>query len=57
MNYDQRYDKYLSDPAFQSGPVSCLESLERGKSLNRDELLGAHPNLADGLANSLPIRK
>ena len=57
MNYDHRYDKYLSDPAFQSGPVSCLESLGRGKSLNRDELLGAHPNLADGLANSLPIRK
>ncbi len=57
MNYDQHYDKYLSDPASQSDLVSCLETLERGESLNRDELIEAHPNLADGLVNSLPIRK
>lgn len=49
MNSDQHSDKYLSDPVFQSVLVSCLEKLERGESLDHDELHEAHPNLADAL--------
>ena len=49
MNSDRHHDKQLSDLAFQSVLVSCLEKLERGESPDRDELLEAHPNLANVL--------
>lgn len=53
MNSDQHSDRYLSDPEFQSVLVSCLEKLERGESLDRDELLDAHPNHAEALVEFL----
>lgn len=49
MNPNQHSDEYLSAPAFQLVLVSWLAQLERGEPLDRDELLEAHPNLADAL--------
>ena len=46
-------EQYLSDPQFQSLLVSCLEMLERGESLDRDELLKRHPDFAQPLGEFL----
>jgi hypothetical protein len=53
MHHNQHSDKYLSEPAFQSVLVSCLEKLERGESLDRGELLDDHPNHAEALVEFL----
>ena len=42
-------EKYLNDPTFQSVVVACLEKLERGDSLDRDDLLRDYPDYADAI--------
>ena len=39
MNPDHHTGEYLSDLEFQSVLVCCLEKLERGESLDREQLL------------------
>ena len=50
---DPSNDDHLNDPSFQSLLVECLEKLERGESLDSDELLKAYPEHAHSLAEFL----
>lgn len=46
-------EPYLNDPQFQSVLVACLEKLERGEALDREELLERHAKFAQPLAEFL----
>jgi hypothetical protein len=43
---DPHDSKFLDDPEFQSLLVACLESLQRGQSINRDALARDFPKYA-----------
>ena len=43
---NQHDSKFLDDPEFQSLLVACLESLQRGESINRDALARDFPKYA-----------
>jgi len=44
---DQNGGELLEVPQFQSILVRCLEQLERGEPLDREEFLQRHPQYAD----------
>ncbi len=57
MNPDRTSDDYLGAPGFQSVLVECLEKLERGESLNSEQLLQSHPEYATQLGAFLADQK
>ncbi len=53
-----RHDsKFLDDPQFQSLLVACLESLERGETIDRDALAKDYPKYASEVAQFLEDRQ
>jgi WD40 repeat protein/tRNA A-37 threonylcarbamoyl transferase component Bud32 len=53
-----RYDsKFLDDPEFQSLLVACLESLQRGETIDRDALARDYPKFAAEIARFLDDRR
>ena len=49
--------EHLNNPEFQALLVSCLESLERGESVDSAELARQHPQFADALNSFLDDRQ
>jgi serine/threonine protein kinase len=49
--------KFLDDPEFQSLLVACLESLQRGETIDREELAKDFPKYADEVGQFLEDRQ
>ncbi|MCO6042887.1 protein kinase [Aeoliella sp. ICT_H6.2] len=45
--------KLIDDPAFQSVLVSCLEALQRGETIDREQLASDHPGYAEAIEQFL----
>lgn len=45
--------KLIDDPAFQSVLVSCLEALQRGEAIDREQLASDHPDYAEAIQQFL----
>ncbi len=50
---DSQHSELLEDPEFQSILATCLEKLEQGEPLDREELVARHPQYASGLREFL----
>lgn len=57
MSLLRHNSKFIDEPEFQSLLVACLESLQRGESINRDTLAKDFPLYADELARFLDDRR
>ena len=54
---DTHNSKFLDDPDFQSLLVACLESLQRGETIDRDALAADFPRFASEVAQFLDDRQ
>lgn len=54
---DQHESRFLDDPEFQSLLVGCLESLQRGETIDRDALARDFPRFADEIGQFLNDRQ
>lgn len=50
---DPSDSKLIDDPAFQSVLVSCLEALQRGETIDREQLASDHPDYAEAIQQFL----